>query len=222
MSEKEYSVSETVRLVGVESHVLRYWEDELQVKVRRNGQGHRIYSEENIALFCRTRDLREKGLQLKAIRLMLEEQKKHPDGSGTAEAGEVEAGRTETELTRQVRALLENAGSDRISGPMPENRGEKAEEELQYEIVVTEENRLSQFERILRHLMEEVVSEQNEKLTQAMSGLIREELEDFCLQYAGILGEAAASSEQQAEKAEQTENRKGKFRKRLEKFLRRN
>ena len=39
MEEKEYSVSEAVRLIGVESHVLRYWEEELHVPVGRSTPG---------------------------------------------------------------------------------------------------------------------------------------------------------------------------------------
>lgn len=72
MDEKEYSVSEAVRLVGVESHVLRYWEEELQVEIRRTAQGHRVYSESNIETFQRVRDLKDRGLQLKAIRVLLD------------------------------------------------------------------------------------------------------------------------------------------------------
>ena len=72
MEKKGYSVSEAVRLVGVESHVLRYWEEELQVEIRRTSQGHRIYSQENIETFCMVRELKEYGLQLKAIRFLLD------------------------------------------------------------------------------------------------------------------------------------------------------
>lgn len=90
MEEKEYSVSEAVRLVGVESHVLRYWEEELQVEIRRTSQGHRIYSESDIRLFCRVRELKEQGIQLRAIRVLLAGTRpKEPDGpsdSQTADA----------------------------------------------------------------------------------------------------------------------------------------
>ena len=71
MEEKIYSVSEAVRLVGVESHVLRYWEEELKIPIRRSSQGHRLYSERDIELFGKVREWRQKGLQLKAIRLLL-------------------------------------------------------------------------------------------------------------------------------------------------------
>lgn len=73
MEEKEYSVSEAVRLIGVESHVLRYWEEELQIAIGRTSQGHRIYSQENIETFRQVKSLKEKGIQLKAIRVLLEE-----------------------------------------------------------------------------------------------------------------------------------------------------
>ncbi len=78
MEEREYSVSEAVRLIGVESHVLRYWEEELGVAIKRTNLGHRVYSEQNIALFRRVKGLKEQGIQLKAIRLLL-------DGEGQAE-----------------------------------------------------------------------------------------------------------------------------------------
>lgn len=72
MNEKEYSVSEAVRLVGVESHVLRYWEEELQADIRRTSQGHRVYSEKNIETFRKVKELKETGLQLRAIRILLD------------------------------------------------------------------------------------------------------------------------------------------------------
>lgn len=91
MEEKEYSVSEAVRLVGVESHVLRYWEEELQVEIRRTSQGHRIYSESDIRLFCRVRELKEQGIQLRAIRVLLAGTRpKEPDGPLDAQTADVD------------------------------------------------------------------------------------------------------------------------------------
>ena len=34
MDDTHYSISEAGKLVGVESHVLRYWEDELQLNIQ--------------------------------------------------------------------------------------------------------------------------------------------------------------------------------------------
>ena len=164
MDEKEYSVSEAVRLIGVESHVLRYWEEELQIAIRRTSQGHRVYSQENIDTFCQVKKLKEKGIQLKAIRVLLfeaeQDSKEAEDGilQRMLDADEVECSDT-------------------------------------YEILTLdkEPDNLRQFELILKRMMEEVVSEQNEKLERAIAEMIRDEIEDLYLQYYHMTQEAAAS-----------------------------
>ena len=64
MNKTRYSISEASRMVGVESHVLRYWEDELQLEVPRNGKSHRYYTELHIRLFQKIKELKEKGIGL--------------------------------------------------------------------------------------------------------------------------------------------------------------
>ena len=70
-TEKIFMISDAARQVEVEAHVLRYWEDELKLPVKRNEMGHRFYTEEDIDLFRRIKEWKEQGLQLKAIRNML-------------------------------------------------------------------------------------------------------------------------------------------------------
>ncbi len=70
--EKQYKISEMTKLVNVEAHVLRYWEEELQLPIKRNDLGHRYYTEEDKELFLRVKQLKEKGIQLKGIRNMLD------------------------------------------------------------------------------------------------------------------------------------------------------
>lgn len=69
--EERYLISETAKLVGVESHVLRYWEEELKLPIRRNELGHRYYTREDVEQFREIKKLKEQGLQLKAIRTVL-------------------------------------------------------------------------------------------------------------------------------------------------------
>ncbi|MGN0377759.1 MAG: helix-turn-helix domain-containing protein [Suilimivivens sp.] len=71
-AEKTYLISDAAKQVQVESHVLRYWEEELKLPIKRNEMGHRYYTEEDIARFKEVRDLKEQGLQLKAIRNMFQ------------------------------------------------------------------------------------------------------------------------------------------------------
>lgn len=70
--EKQYKISEMAKCIDVESHVLRYWEEELQLPIKRNELGHRYYTKEDRDLFLRVKQLKEKGIQLKGIRSMLD------------------------------------------------------------------------------------------------------------------------------------------------------
>ena len=71
MAETRYIISDAARMINVEPHVLRYWEEELAIQIPRNELGHRYYTDKEIQLFENIRDLKEKGFQLKAIRLII-------------------------------------------------------------------------------------------------------------------------------------------------------
>ena len=71
MEKVRYMISDAANIVHVESHVLRYWEDELELNIPRNEMGHRYYTKENIAEFQRIKELKEQGYQLKAIRMIV-------------------------------------------------------------------------------------------------------------------------------------------------------
>ena len=71
-----YLISEASRLVDEESHVLRYWEEELALKIPRNDLGHRYYTEVQLDIFRTIKDLKQKGYQLKEIKQWLEDMEK--------------------------------------------------------------------------------------------------------------------------------------------------
>ncbi len=73
MGEKRYIISDAAKLIEVESHVLRYWEEELAIEVPRNEMGHRYYTDFYIELFKKIKELKEGGFQLKAIKLLVPE-----------------------------------------------------------------------------------------------------------------------------------------------------
>lgn len=78
MKENKYTISEAAKLLSVENHVLRYWEEELELNIPRNELGHRYYREEEIQLLHCIKELKNKGFQLKAVKEVLPdlEQKK--------------------------------------------------------------------------------------------------------------------------------------------------
>ena len=61
-------ISDAAKQVKVESHVLRYWEEELHLPIKRNELGHRYYTKEDVERFKEIKSMKERGLQLKAIK----------------------------------------------------------------------------------------------------------------------------------------------------------
>lgn len=77
MEKTIYYISEAAQKVQVESHVLRYWEDELKLPIHRNEMGHRCYTKENIEQLQEIKALKEQGLQLKAIKAIIDKGEDH-------------------------------------------------------------------------------------------------------------------------------------------------
>lgn len=71
MEEKRYTISETSELLELETHVLRYWEEELNLNIPRNEMGHRYYTDKEIKIFEKIKEFKQQGLQLKAIKSAL-------------------------------------------------------------------------------------------------------------------------------------------------------
>lgn len=64
-------ISDAAKEVNVENHVLRYWEEELHLPIKRNELGHRYYTSEDVERFKQIKSMKERGLQLKAIKMIL-------------------------------------------------------------------------------------------------------------------------------------------------------
>lgn len=67
MQETIYSVSEAVGILELQSHVLRYWEEEMKLPIKRNELGHRYYTRWDIQVLLSIKELKKKGYSLKEI-----------------------------------------------------------------------------------------------------------------------------------------------------------
>jgi len=71
VEEVRYMISDAAKQVEVESHVLRYWQKELDLPISRNEMEQRYYKESDIEMLRRVKHLKEQGFQLKAIKMIL-------------------------------------------------------------------------------------------------------------------------------------------------------
>ena len=69
--EQRYTVTQTAEILGVRASVLRYWEEELELRICRNEQGHRYYTGNDITLLANIKELKKRGLALRAIKELI-------------------------------------------------------------------------------------------------------------------------------------------------------
>lgn len=85
MSDIRYTISEMAKLTDTEPHVLRYWEEELELFVPRNEMGHRYYTEKNLQNFKKIKELKRQGFQLRTIREIMRIEEEELQAAATGE-----------------------------------------------------------------------------------------------------------------------------------------
>ena len=73
MGEVRFMISEAAKQVDVESHVLRYWEEELGLTIGRPEIGHRYYTNDAIQLFRCIKKLKDDGMLLSDLKPLIPE-----------------------------------------------------------------------------------------------------------------------------------------------------
>ena len=158
MSEIHYLISDASKKVDVESHVLRYWEDELEMDIPRNEMGHRYYTDFHIRLFKQIKELKEKGYQLKAIKAALARTLEN-DGEMVVPSDVLEEDVVAAlkECTEKESMELKNLDDRELTALMAE---EKAE----------------QFRTLMSQMIGQAIEENNEKLSQDISRMVNDKV----------------------------------------------
>lgn len=110
MGEVHYMIKEAAKRVNVETHVLRYWEEELNLTIGRTEMGHRYYTEEDVQLFNCIKELKEQGMLLKDLKNLIPDILRAKEKARTKKKLFEEPNNTTEEqvLTPLQKALLEN------------------------------------------------------------------------------------------------------------------
>lgn len=161
-----YLISDAAKLVDVESHVLRYWEEELQLPIKRNELGHRYYTTKDVERFREIKELKEQGLQLKAIRLFLKD-------------GKIE----NLEIGEKLHEKQPEKALDKLSSKMPEKMSDNVTEKETYieeKPLIVEETKAEKARRLqwlLQQMIAETLKENNQELCQEIKDSVVKELD---------------------------------------------
>lgn len=181
MKEEYYMIKEAAAKVGVESHVLRYWEEELKMEIHRNEMGHRYYTEKDIEILTKVRDLKSKGLQLKAIRNYLEMRRKQiAREQKNNQQSLVHAGEKGSDI----------AGKSDNAAIVPVKRSNLSNEE-----------KMEQFQQIMNRILSTAIQENNELIGKTAG---EHAANAVVTQISGMTKEQEARAEERYQKLDQT------------------
>lgn len=157
MEQVRYMISDAANIVAVESHVLRYWEDELELTVPRNELGHRYYTQENVDQFLRIKQLKEEGYQLKAIKIILQQEKLaglHKEQPAAPE-----------HVTKTGQVLTEPQMSA-VSVEKPVHLPEKKQpQQVDVSVQMTPQERMEQFQNLMTQIVRNAMTDNNQDLS---------------------------------------------------------
>lgn len=150
-------ISEAAKQVEVESHVLRYWEEELGLTIGRTEMGHRYYTRDDIQLFCCIKKLKDEGMLLKDLKPLIPELK-------ATRLRIKEAKETESVKTPKPQNEIQN----RVHGESQSKPAKPALPAQEAEVVIPI-RQLDQVRSLLGEVLTEVVTENNEVLKKGVS-----------------------------------------------------
>ena len=150
MENRTYLVTEAEKLTGEKAHVLRYWEDELGMEIHRNSLGHRCYTAQDIQIFLGIRELKKKGLHLKAIRELMPKLVQ-----ATAEAAETAKEKPDPAIPGKADEVPEV-----VVDLLPEREAEQLADTVMRQ---EEEERQTEFYRVLGRLLDQMIQKRRQE-----------------------------------------------------------
>ena len=169
MMQEMLLISEAAKQVEVETHVLRYWEEELQLPIKRNNMGHRYYTWDDVRQFKEIKVLKEQGLPLKAIRSILEKEKKESEPEKEKQEG-VSGSSIAEEHADDISLSAEEKAMDYLIGKKQKYIISLSEKE-------SREEKANRLQYLLQHMIAECVKNANQELCTEIKESILKELD---------------------------------------------
>lgn len=171
MGEVRFMISEAAKQVSVESHVLRYWEEELGLTIGRTEMGHRYYTRDDIQLFRCIKKLKDEGMLLKDLKPLIPELKqtrlklKEAEAQAASETGTAQG----TTAASAASAAPDSPGSALSAMSAASPAGKAADSPTE---VVIPLRQLDQVRALISDVVSEAVANNNEVLKKDISNAV--------------------------------------------------
>ena len=183
MGEVRFMISEAAKKVHVESHVLRYWEEELGLSIGRTEMGHRYYTEDDIQLFCCIKRLKDEGMLLRDLKLLIPQlnetrnRLRQADKVSEKATAKSAVKALADAVAKPVTNAAAPAGTNPVSTP---DSVEKSSAALPSAAVTPDEiitrTQLEQVRSLLGDVLSEVVTDNNSTLTDQISKTVTSDI----------------------------------------------
>lgn len=172
--------------------MLRYWEEELRLPIKRNELGHRYYTQEDVERFKQIKAMKERGLQLKAIKMILKDGKldvlpqadfRDRTGVGESVRDDVSQGIMQDTEEDQSMAIevISVKDTDAVSEGYPTATQQELVEPVRQKTsglsAESREDKARRLQWLLQQLIRETLRENNEELCQSMKESLIKELD---------------------------------------------
>lgn len=165
MRETRYMISEASKRIDIEQHTLRYWEDELDLHIHRNEMGHRYYREEDIEVLKAVKILKEKGYQLRAIKMLL------PEIQKLSSLDKEEVDKIQRDWDKKYMDEIVGENNQALLS-VKKDGNEKDGEEL----VQKNSGKMEQFKTLMSNLITEAIKDNNEALSVNVSEVVTDKV----------------------------------------------
>ena len=177
MGDVHYMISETAKRVNVETHVLRYWEEELDLPIGRTEMGHRYYTEDDIQLFCCIKELKEQGMLLRELKGLIPDMIRAKQKTKTSVQSDASEIAFSNEILEQPVALAAAEFAEEFVQAEDQAVTEPQSEDIQ--------DKLGQVQVLFGEVVQHVVSDNNKVLQDAVCDMVTKSIVkemDFLLQ----------------------------------------
>lgn len=189
-----YMIKDAAKELNVEAHVLRYWEEELGLAIKRNSMGHRYYDEKDILIFKNVQELKKRGLSLKDIRDGIEKAKKEQNISCCSEEKKEKTEVKTDEKDKEARGFIP------LSDTYKKDKSEEVIEETKSSEIKVVDFKLAQLQSVMNKVIANALRENKEIITAS----IKEEITgDVMKQFDTVMREKEEREEMRFKKLDE-------------------